>query len=86
MLADLGERFQDAVQAFWDARARQQQKQIEAGKIDAGTRRRTCPRLHQRTPIAVTHRTRKPAVTGSASGGGSRLRRSGQLCPRAWGL
>jgi hypothetical protein len=38
VLADLGERFQDAVQAFWDARARQQQKQIEAGKIDAGTR------------------------------------------------
>ena len=30
MLADLGERFQDAVQAFCDARARQQQKQIEA--------------------------------------------------------
>ena len=37
MLADLGERFQDAVQAFWDARDRQQQKQIDAGKIDAGT-------------------------------------------------
>lgn len=38
MLADLDERFQQAVQAFWDARNRQQQKQIEAGKIDAGTR------------------------------------------------
>lgn len=38
MLADLGERFQAAVQAFWDARDRQQQKQIVAGKIDAGTR------------------------------------------------
>ena len=38
MLADLGEQFQDAVQAFWDARDRQQHKQIEAGKIDAGTR------------------------------------------------
>ena len=38
MLAGLAERFQEAVQAFWDARHRQQQKQIEAGKIDAGTR------------------------------------------------
>ena len=38
MLADLAERFQEAVQAFWDARSRQQQKQIDAGKIDAGTR------------------------------------------------
>ena len=38
MLVDLGERFQGAVQAFWDARDRQQKKQIEAGKIDAGTR------------------------------------------------
>lgn len=35
---DLEVRFQDAVQHFWDARARQQQKQVEAGKIDAGTR------------------------------------------------
>lgn len=31
-------RFQAAVQSFWDARSRQQQKQIEGGKIDAGTR------------------------------------------------
>jgi hypothetical protein len=38
VLADLDERFQGAVQAFWDARDRQQRKQIEAGKIDAGTR------------------------------------------------
>ena len=38
MIADLAERFQEAVQAFWDARSRQQQKQIDAGKIDAGTR------------------------------------------------
>jgi len=38
VLADLGKRFEEAVQAFWDARDRQQQKQIEAGKIDAGTR------------------------------------------------
>lgn len=38
MLADLEQRFQDAVQAFWDARDRQQQAQVTAGKIDAGTR------------------------------------------------
>ncbi len=38
MLADLNERFTAAVQAFWDARDRQQQKQVQAGKIDAGTR------------------------------------------------
>jgi restriction endonuclease XhoI-like protein len=38
VLADLDDRFQTAVQAFWDARDRQQQKQVEAGKIDAGTR------------------------------------------------
>ena len=38
MIADLSERFQGAVQAFWGARERQQQKQVDAGKIDAGTR------------------------------------------------
>jgi hypothetical protein len=38
VLTDLDERFQDAVRSFWDARERQQQKQVEAGKIDAGTR------------------------------------------------
>lgn len=38
MLTDLDERFHAAVQSFWDARDRQQQKQVEAGKIDAGTR------------------------------------------------
>jgi hypothetical protein len=38
VLAELAERFQEAVQAFWDARDRQQQKQIDAGKIDAGSR------------------------------------------------
>lgn len=38
MLEDLEQRFQDAVQSFWDARAHQQQKQVDAGKIDAGTR------------------------------------------------
>lgn len=35
---DLGRRFQDGVQSFWDARRRQQEKQIEGGRIDAGTR------------------------------------------------
>jgi hypothetical protein len=35
---NLEERFQQAVQSFWDARERQQKKQIEAGTIDAGTR------------------------------------------------
>jgi Restriction endonuclease XhoI len=35
---DLGQRFQEAVQSFWDARRSQQEKQIEGGKIDAGTR------------------------------------------------
>ena len=38
MLADLDQRFHDAVQAFWDARDRQKQKQVDSGKIDAGNR------------------------------------------------
>jgi len=38
VLADIDQRFQDAVQAFWDARDHQQQKQVDAGRIDAGTR------------------------------------------------
>jgi Restriction endonuclease XhoI len=38
VLADLDQRFREAVQAFRDARDRQQRKQIDAGKIDAGTR------------------------------------------------
>ena len=38
MLTDLEQRFQQSVQAFWDARDRQQQAQVAAGKIDAGTR------------------------------------------------
>jgi hypothetical protein len=38
VLTDIDQRFQQAVQAFWDARDRQQQKQIASGKIDAGTR------------------------------------------------
>ena len=37
-MENLQERFQEAVQSFWDARARQQQKQVEGGRIDAGTR------------------------------------------------
>lgn len=35
---DIERRFQDAIQSFWDARARQQQTQIESGKVDAGSR------------------------------------------------
>lgn len=38
MIEGLSGRFQEAVQAFWDARDRQRQKQVEAGKIDAGAR------------------------------------------------
>jgi hypothetical protein len=38
VIANLDRRFQEAIQAFWDARDRQQQKQIEGGRIDAGTR------------------------------------------------
>jgi len=38
VLAHLDQRFHEAVQAFWDARDRQQQAQITAGRIDAGTR------------------------------------------------
>jgi hypothetical protein len=38
MLNDLDERFQSAVQSFWDTRDRQQQSQIDAGRADAGTR------------------------------------------------
>jgi hypothetical protein len=38
MLNDLDERFQLAVQSFWDTRDRQQQRQIDAGRADAGTR------------------------------------------------
>lgn len=35
---DIEKRLQAAIQGFWDARNRQQQKQIDGGKIDAGTR------------------------------------------------
>ncbi len=37
-MPDLDERFREAVQRFWDARAAQKQKQVDAGRIDAGTR------------------------------------------------
>lgn len=37
-MENLDERFQSAVQSFWDTRGDQQQKQIESGKLDAGTR------------------------------------------------
>ncbi len=37
-MENLDDRFQAAVQSFWDKRGDQQQKQIESGRIDAGTR------------------------------------------------
>lgn len=38
MIANLDQRLTEAIQSFWDARAWQQQKQAEGGRIDAGTR------------------------------------------------
>jgi hypothetical protein len=35
---DIEKRLQEAVQSYWDARAKNKEKQIEGGKIDAGTR------------------------------------------------
>jgi hypothetical protein len=35
---DIQKRFHEAVQSYWNARNRQQQRQFEGGKIDAGTR------------------------------------------------
>ena len=35
---DIDKRLQEAVQAYWNARASNKEKQIEGGKIDAGTR------------------------------------------------
>lgn len=35
---DLDDRFRTAVQSFWSARNAQKQKQVEGGRIDAGTR------------------------------------------------
>jgi hypothetical protein len=38
MIPDLDRRFQEGVQAFWEGLRRQRDKQIEGGRIDAGTR------------------------------------------------
>jgi type II restriction enzyme len=35
---DIEKRLQEAVQSYWDARGKNKEKQIEGGKIDAGTR------------------------------------------------
>lgn len=35
---DINKRLREAVQSYWDARAKNKEKQIEGGKIDAGTR------------------------------------------------
>jgi hypothetical protein len=35
---DVPTRLHEAVQSYWDARARNKKKQVESGKIDAGTR------------------------------------------------
>jgi hypothetical protein len=35
---DIEKRLHEAVQSYWDARAKNKEKQIEGGKIDAGTR------------------------------------------------
>jgi hypothetical protein len=35
---DLDERLQQAVQSYWNARAKNKEKQLQSGKIDAGTR------------------------------------------------
>jgi len=35
---DINKRLQDAVQSYWDARAKNKEKQVKSGKIDAGTR------------------------------------------------
>lgn len=35
---DIDKRLQQAVQSYWDARAKNKEKQVESGRIDAGTR------------------------------------------------
>lgn len=35
---DIEKRLQEAVQSYWDARTKNKEKQVEGGKIDAGTR------------------------------------------------
>ena len=37
-MIDIEGRLQDAIQSYWDARAKNKQKQVESGRIDAGTR------------------------------------------------
>lgn len=37
-MKNLDQRFQDAVQAYWISRAKAQEKQLEGGRIDVGTR------------------------------------------------
>ena len=51
---DLEARLRDAVQHFWDARARQKRKQVDAGRIDAGTHARgsaDARRIRPRSPM-----------------------------------
>ena len=38
LLLDVDKRLREAVQSYWDARAKNKDKQVESGKIDAGTR------------------------------------------------
>lgn len=35
---DIDKRLQEAIQSYWDARAKNKEKQLQSGKIDAGTR------------------------------------------------
>jgi hypothetical protein len=35
---DIDKRLQEAVQSYWDARAKNKEKQVQSGRIDAGTR------------------------------------------------
>ena len=37
-MEDVERRFQEAVRQFWRGREAQQQKQVEGGRVDAGTR------------------------------------------------
>jgi len=37
-MIDIEGRLQDAIQSYWNARAKNKQKQVESGRIDAGTR------------------------------------------------
>ncbi len=37
-MLNIERRLQEAVQSYWDARAKNKEKQVESGKIDAGTR------------------------------------------------